>query len=75
VVEALLAAGVAVDSAYEHRLTPLMWAAGQGQGDVVRRLLAHGAKTDLRDDRGLTAAQIARGAGHAQVAAAIDGKS
>jgi ankyrin repeat protein len=37
-----------------------MWAAGYGQSDTVRALLAAGARTDLRDDRGKTALDIAR---------------
>jgi ankyrin repeat protein len=61
----------AIAAAYEQRLTALMWAAGQGQGEAVKLLLARGAKTDLRDDRGLTAAQIAQQAGHAQIAQAL----
>ena len=48
-----------------------MWAAGQGQADAVRLLLERGAKRDLRDDRGLTAAEIARQADHAGVADVI----
>ena len=63
--------GIDVDAAYEHGLTALMWAAGQGQADAVRLLLARGAKRDLRDDRGLTAAEIARQTNHVDVAEAI----
>jgi ankyrin repeat protein len=37
-----------------------MWAAGYGHSDTVRALLAEGARTDLRDDRGKTALDIAR---------------
>jgi ankyrin repeat protein len=48
-----------------------MWAAGQGQADSVRLLLARGAKRDLRDDRGLTAAEIARQTNHVDLADAI----
>jgi uncharacterized protein len=71
-LQALLDAGIAVDTTYEHGLTVLMWAAGQGHADAVRLLLARGARTDLRDDRGLTAAEIARQAGHADVALQLD---
>jgi len=49
-----------------------MWAAGQGHTEVVRLLLARGARADLRDDRGLTAAAIARAAGHADAATVIE---
>jgi hypothetical protein len=70
-IDALLAAGIGIDTAYEHGLTALMWAAGQGQADSVRLLLARGAKRDLRDDRGLTAAEIARQTNHVDLADAI----
>jgi hypothetical protein len=39
--------------------------------DCLAVLLARGAKRDLRDDRGLTAAEIARQTNHADVAEAI----
>ena len=52
---------------YEHGLTALMWAAGQGQVEAVKVLLARGASVELRDDRGLTAKEIARQAGHGPV--------
>jgi len=63
IVALLLDHGVAVDGVYANRLTALMWAAGQGHADVVRLLLARGADPSLRDDRGLSAAEIARDAG------------
>jgi ankyrin repeat protein len=69
-LDALLGAGIDVNATYEHKLTLLMWAAGQGHADTVRLLLARGAKADMRDDRGLTAFDIARGAGQAAVAEA-----
>jgi uncharacterized protein len=37
----------------------------------VQLLLARGARADLRDDRGLTAAEIARQAGHEPIARAL----
>ena len=67
----LLASGIDVNATYEHDLTALMWAAGQGQADAVRLLLERGAQRDLRDDRGLTAAEIARQTNHAEIAEAI----
>jgi ankyrin repeat protein len=48
-----------------------MWAAGQGHASAVRRLLQRGARADLRDNRGLTAADMARQAGHMEVAALL----
>ena len=67
----LLASGIDIDAAYEHQLTALMWAAGQGQVEAVKLLLARGARRDLRDDRGLTAAEIARQVGQNAVVAAL----
>jgi ankyrin repeat protein len=51
-----------------------MWAAGQGQAEAVKLLLARGARTDQRDDRGLTALEIARQAQQAPVVALLDGR-
>ena len=49
----------------------MMWAAGHdasaGVDDIeatVKALIDHGAALDLKDDRGQTAADIARGLGH-----------
>jgi uncharacterized protein len=71
VVALLLQAGVDPNRRYAHGLTALMWAAGHdasaGVDDVgatIKTLLAHGAALDLKDDRGKTAADIARGLGH-----------
>ncbi|HEY1782341.1 MAG TPA: ankyrin repeat domain-containing protein [Roseiarcus sp.] len=71
VVAALLQAGVDVNRRYAHGLTALMWAAGYdastGVDDVdatITTLIAHGAALDLKDDRGKTAADIARDLGH-----------
>ena len=71
VVELLIAAGVDVNRRYAHGLTALMWAAGHdasaGVDDVeatLKALIDHGAALDLKDDRGNTAADIARALGH-----------
>jgi uncharacterized protein len=75
VVAALLQAGVDVNRRYAHGLTALMWAAGYdasaGVDDVdstIKTLIEHGAAPDLKDDRGKTAADIARGLGRARAA-------
>jgi uncharacterized protein len=71
VVELLISAGVDVNRRYAHGLTALMWAAGHdaaaGVDDVeatLKLLIERGAAVDLKDDRGKTAADIARELGH-----------
>jgi ankyrin repeat protein len=63
----LLDEGVPVDAAYANQLTALMWAAGAGSVSTVKLLLERGARSDLRDDRGLTALEMARQAGHSVI--------
>jgi ankyrin repeat protein len=48
-----------------------MWAAGQGHTEVVKLLLGRAARTDLRDDRGMTALDIARATDHREVVDAL----
>jgi ankyrin repeat protein len=71
VVALLLQGGVDVNRRYAHGLTALMWAAGHdassGVEDIeatIKTLIEHGAALDLKDDRGKTAADIARDLGH-----------
>ncbi len=75
IVAQLLDAGVDVNRQYGHGLTALMWAAGhdasEGREDVeatLDLLLARGADRAAKDDRGETAADIARDLGHADEA-------
>jgi ankyrin repeat protein len=75
IVALLLQAGVDVNRRYAHGLTTLMWAAGHdasaGVDDVdatIKTLIEHGAALDLEDDRGKTAADIARDLGHERAA-------
>jgi ankyrin repeat protein len=75
IVGELVDAGVDVNRRYGHGLTALMWAAGhdasEGSQDVeatLKLLLARGADRDAKDDRGKTAADIARNLGHAREA-------
>jgi ankyrin repeat protein len=49
-----------------------MWAAGYGRNDVVKALLESGARTDLRDNRGKSAADIAREGGYAQTVTLLE---
>ena len=75
VVALLVQAGVDVNRRYAHGLTALMWAAGYdasaGVDDVdatIKTLIEHGAVLDLKEDRGKTAADIARDLGHERAA-------
>jgi ankyrin repeat protein len=79
VVELLIGAGVDVNRHYAHGLTALMWAAGHdasaGVEDVeatLKALIDHGAAVELRDDRGKTAADIARALGDERAAKLLD---
>ena len=49
-----------------------MWAAGQGQVEAAKLLLARGANRLLRDDRGLPALEMARQGGHVAVVALLE---
>jgi ankyrin repeat protein len=79
IVALLIAAGVDVNRRYSHDLTALMWAAGHdasaGVDDVeatLKVLIDHGAALDLKDDRGETAAEIARALGHERAAKVLE---
>ncbi|MBV9290524.1 MAG: ankyrin repeat domain-containing protein, partial [Hyphomicrobiales bacterium] len=81
IVALLIDAGVDVNRRYGHGLTALMWAAGPdasaGFEDVqatVRLLIDRGAERDLKDDRGMTAADIARGMGRERVVDILKGQ-
>ena len=73
VVTLLLASGIDPNAVYNNDLTALMWAAGFGKTDTVQALLAAGAKPQLKDDRGKTAADIAREQNFAETAQLLDG--
>ena len=79
IVALLIQAGVDVNRRYAHGLTALMWAAGHdasaGVEDVkatIKMLIDHGAALDLKDDRGKTAADIARGLGDERAAKLLE---
>jgi ankyrin repeat protein len=59
VVKQLLDAGIDVNRQYKNELTALMWAAGYDRADTVKLLLARGANASLKDNRGMTAMDIA----------------
>jgi ankyrin repeat protein len=68
VVRALASHGVPVDEGDPWGVTPLMRAAFLGFAPVVEVLLEAGADPARRNRRGQTAAQIAQGANHVEVA-------
>jgi hypothetical protein len=63
VVRWLLEQGAAIDAPAPNRNTPLMMAARYGASESVDLLLARGADPRPRNERGLDAADFARGAG------------
>jgi hypothetical protein len=72
VVRLLIVNGVDPNAVYQNDLTALMWAAGEGKIEAVKVLLDAGARTDLKDDRGKTAADIARELKHDDVVRLIE---
>jgi len=72
IVRQLLARGVDANRAYDSDLTALMWAAGYGKTETVRALLDAGADPSKRDNRGKTAADIAREGKFDETARALD---
>lgn len=72
VVALLLDRGAAIDARSPNRTTPLMMAAGYGAIDSADLLLARGADARARNDPGLSAADFARRAGRAALAARLD---
>lgn len=56
----MIEAGVDVNAADNQGLTPLMVAAENGDSELVRNLLAHGANRNARDSKGKKAADYAK---------------
>jgi hypothetical protein len=50
-----------------------MWAAGYGRTAAAKALLEAGARTDMKDNRGKTAADMARDGGHAETLGVLEG--
>jgi ankyrin repeat protein len=69
--ELLLKAGAAVNERQSGGFTALMAAAQNGDTELLRLLLAHGADPSIRDDQGRSAADIAVSAGYTEVAAQL----
>jgi len=72
VVALLLDRGAAIDALAPNQSTPLMLAARYGGEDAAPLLLSRGANPRLRNDRGLSAADFARGADRETLAARLD---
>jgi ankyrin repeat protein len=72
IVLMLLAKGVDPNAVYANDLTALMWAAGFGKTATVKALLGAGANPKLRDNRGKTAADMARAEHFDETAAMLD---
>ncbi len=72
-VELLLDRGAELNRADKgEHFTALMWAAAEGNMEVVKVLLKHGADASLKDVDGDTAASFARKNGHDEVADFIE---
>ena len=72
IVTALLGAGAEIDAQNDELESPLMLAARTNAQGSVQVLLAAGATKGLVDSKGLTAAQQAAEAGHAEVVALLE---
>jgi ankyrin repeat protein len=72
--EMMIARGADVNHVDKLGMTPLLWASAIDFGDseMIQFLLAAGASTDARNKDGLTAAELARAHGNAELAHAID---
>lgn len=69
---ALIDAGADVNASQSHGWTPLHGAAHNGLIGTVRTLIAAGADRGARNDDGVSAADLARSAGHLDVVDALD---
>ena len=74
IVKMLIDAGIDPNAVYANDLTALMWAAGFGKTATVRALLDAGADPARKDNRGKTAADIAREQGFSETVALLPPK-
>jgi len=70
-LDALIGTDVAVNAQFDSDLTLLMWSSGYSHEPMVGYLLGHGAGKQAKDNRGLTALEMAGSAGRALVIAAL----
>ena len=61
-----------MNAQFDNDLTLLMWSSGYGQEPMVGYLLGHGADQQAKANRGLTAPEMARSAGHTLVIAVLE---
>lgn len=73
---ALIGSGAIINarapSGTQRAMTPLQWASYGGHVKMIELLLQGGADPTLRDEGGLSASQIARNAGHPEVAEMLE---
>ena len=71
-VELLLNAGADVNARNNQNMTPLHLSAMFGEAEDVKILLERGVRTDVKNKRGNTAAEVARWRGYPDIADMID---
>jgi ankyrin repeat protein len=71
-VTLMLDKGAHIDAVSPNRTTPLMMAARHGPEESLDLLIARGADSRLRNDKGLNAADLARQVGRESLAARLD---
>jgi ankyrin repeat protein len=68
----LMQKGMQPNARFANELTLLMWAAGYGHDETARFLLDQGADPKLKDNRGKTAADIARDGNYLALASLLE---
>ena|SRR5438105_6552656 len=72
IVRLLLAAGADPNAAQQAGFVPLHEAAHANKREIAEALVGAGARTDVKEDRGRTAADLAREGGHEELARWLD---
>ncbi|MBV7328478.1 ankyrin repeat domain-containing protein [Chloroflexi bacterium TSY] len=68
----LLAAGADVNAEQQSNFTPLLGAAHNGQLEMVKLLLSHGADREVQKSDGQTAYDVAREKGYTKIAMLLE---